>query len=80
MTDERMALLAPVEKQVDGNLLREMLAFAAERIMEAEGVVPETAPPVWQRYGIVWLRRGARPPLGASPRLGARAPSASSST
>ncbi len=36
MTDDRMALLELVEKQADGDLVREMLAFAAERIMEAE--------------------------------------------
>jgi transposase-like protein len=31
-----MALIELVEKQADGDLVREMLAFAAERIMEAE--------------------------------------------
>ena len=36
MTDDRMALIEMVEKQADGDLVREMLAFAAERIMEAE--------------------------------------------
>lgn len=36
MTDDRMALLELVEKQADGDLVREMLAFAVERIMEAE--------------------------------------------
>lgn len=36
MTDERMALIELVEKQADGDLVREILAFAAERIMEAE--------------------------------------------
>jgi putative transposase len=36
MTDERMALLELVEKSADADLVREMLAFAAERIMEAE--------------------------------------------
>ena len=36
MTDDRMALIELVEKQADGDLVREMLAFAAERIMEAE--------------------------------------------
>jgi len=36
MTDERMALLELVEQQADGDLVREMLAFAASRIMEAE--------------------------------------------
>ena len=36
MTDERMALLELVEKSADADLVREMLAFAAERIMEVE--------------------------------------------
>jgi len=36
MTDERMALLELVEQQADGDLVLEMLAFAASRIMEAE--------------------------------------------
>lgn len=36
MTDERMALLELVEKSADADLVREMLAFAAERIMDAE--------------------------------------------
>lgn len=36
MTDERMTLLELVEKSADADLVREMLAFAAERIMDAE--------------------------------------------
>ena len=36
MTDERMALIELVEKEADADLVREMLAFAAERIMDAE--------------------------------------------
>ena len=35
-TEVKMALIELVEKQADGDLVREMLAFAAERIMEAE--------------------------------------------
>ena len=35
MTEERMALIELIEKQADGDLGQEMLAFAAERIMEA---------------------------------------------
>ena len=36
MTDERMALIELIEKDADSDLVREMLAFAAERLMEAE--------------------------------------------
>ena len=36
MTEERMALIELVAKQADGDLVPAMLAFAAERIMEAE--------------------------------------------
>ena len=36
MTEERMALLELIEKDADGDLVREMLAFAAERLMEME--------------------------------------------
>ena len=36
MTDDRMALIELIEKGADGDLVREMLAFAAERIMELE--------------------------------------------
>jgi putative transposase len=36
MTDERMTLLELVEKAADADLVREMLAFAADRIMDAE--------------------------------------------
>ena len=36
MTDDRMALLELIEKRADADLVREMLGFAAERLMEAE--------------------------------------------
>ena len=36
MTDERMALLEPIEKGADADLVRELLAFASERLMAAE--------------------------------------------
>ena len=36
MTDDRMALLELIEKSADADLVREMLAFAAERLMELE--------------------------------------------
>ena len=36
MTDERMALINLIEKSADNDLVREMLSFVAERLMEAE--------------------------------------------
>src|SRR5215208_3733353 len=36
MTDARMALLALIEKRADADLVRAMLAFAAERLMALE--------------------------------------------
>lgn len=36
MTDDRVALLELIEKSADADLVREMLGFAAERLMEAE--------------------------------------------
>src|ERR671929_581980 len=36
MTDDRMALLELIEKSADADLVREMLGFAAGRLMEAE--------------------------------------------
>src|SRR4051812_44954477 len=36
MTDEKMALLELIEKSADTDLVREMLGFAAERLMAAE--------------------------------------------
>src|SRR5215218_3030672 len=36
MTDDRMALIELVEKGADGDLVRDLLAFAAERMMELE--------------------------------------------
>ena len=60
MTDDRMALIELVEKEADGDLVRAMLAFAAERIMEAE---------VEERTGAA---KGARSPLREVQRNGYR--------
>jgi transposase-like protein len=61
MTDERMALLDLVEKDADSDLVRDMLAFAAERMMEAEAEVAAGA------------AKGAREPLREAHRNGYRA-------
>jgi putative transposase len=45
MTDDRMALIELIEKGADTDLVREMLAFAAERLMEAEIGARTGAPP-----------------------------------
>ena len=60
MTDDRMTLMELVEKQADVDLVREMLAFAAGRIMEAE---------VETRAGAA---KGARSPLREVQRNGYR--------
>jgi transposase-like protein len=60
MTDDRMTLIELVEKQADGDLVREMLAFAAERIMDAE---------VEARTGAA---KGARSPMREVQRNGYR--------
>src|SRR6195952_3975693 len=61
MTNERMALLELVEKDADSDLVRDMLAFAAERMMEAEAAVAAGA------------AKGARNPLREAHRNGYRA-------
>ena len=48
MTDERMALIELIEKGADADLVRELLGFAAERLMEFE-VEAKTGVPVGAR-------------------------------
>lgn len=60
MTNERMALLELVEKEADSDLVREMLAFAAGRIMEME------------IEGCTGAAKGARTPLRETQRNGYR--------
>jgi transposase-like protein len=48
MTNDRMALIELIEKGADGDLVRELLAFAAERMMELE-VEVRTGAPAGQR-------------------------------
>ena len=60
MTEERLALLELIEKGADADLVRELLAFAAERLMETE---------VEARTGVP---AGARSPRRANHRNGYR--------
>ena len=60
MTDERMALFDLTEKQADRDLVREMLAYAAARIMEVE---------VELRTGVA---KGTRSPLREVQCIGCR--------
>ncbi len=48
MTDDRMALIELIEKGADADLVRELLAFAAERMMDLE-VEARTGAPASQR-------------------------------
>ncbi len=45
MTDERMALIELIEKGADADLVRELLAFAADRMMEMEVEARTGVPP-----------------------------------
>src|ERR687890_1955467 len=45
MTDERMALIELIEKGADADLVRELLAFAANRMMELEVEARTGVPP-----------------------------------
>src|SRR3954447_13451395 len=53
MTDDRMVLIDLIEKSADTDLVREMLSFAAERLMEAKveartGAAHGARDPAWQ--------------------------------
>ncbi len=48
MTDDRMALIELIEQGADSDLVREMLAFAAERMMDLE-IEAKTGAPAGSR-------------------------------
>src|ERR671912_2998441 len=63
MTEERLALLELIEKGADADLVRELLAFAAERLMELEveartGVPAGTRSPDRQNHRNGYRERG----------------------
>jgi len=60
MTDDRMTLIELVEKEADGDLVREMLTFAGERLMEMEVEAATGAP------------KGVRSPMRSVQRNGYR--------
>ena len=64
MTDDRLALLELIEKRADADLIREMLGFAAGRVMELEVQAcagAATSPPSWvERMRSTGARRRRR--------------------
>ena len=64
MTDARMVLLELVEQEADADLAREMLAFAAERVMELETEGKTGAPAGARSPDRLNQRNGYRDRLG----------------
>ena len=60
MTDDRMALIELIEKGADADLVRELLAFAADRMMELE-VEARTGAPAGARSAERLTQRNSLP-------------------
>jgi hypothetical protein len=69
MTDEKMALLDLVEQASDSDFVREMLAFAAERLMDME-VEARTGAPLGARSASRSTQRNGATAI--APGVGAR--------
>ena len=77
MTDDRMALVELIEKRADTDLVREMLAFAAARLMDLEVETLTGAPAGLRSPERLNHRNGYRERAGTRGRAGSTSPSLS---